>query len=98
LIRYLAGPDGASIWAHLGGFATANKAVPLTAYPDSVTKADAQALVNAGSYVFSLDDLQGSWEHMMWADLINVLNDPSAANVGAIEATMDQQATAGLGH
>lgn len=98
LIKYLAGPDGASIWAHLGGFATANKSVPLSAYPDPVTKADAQALVNASSFVFSLDDLQGSWEHMMWADLINFLKDPSAGNVTALEATMDTQATAGLGH
>ena len=32
-------------------------------------KADAAALVNASSFVFSLDDLQGSWEPMMWADL-----------------------------
>jgi alpha-glucoside transport system substrate-binding protein len=96
LIQYLAGPDGASIWAHLGGFATANKAVPTNAYPDSVTKADAQALVNASSFVFSLDDLQGSWEKQMWADLINFLKDPSS--VSSLEATMDQQATAGLGH
>jgi alpha-glucoside transport system substrate-binding protein len=98
LIKYLAGPDGASIWAHLGGFATANKSVPDSAYPDSVTKADAQALVNASSFVFSLDDLQGSWEHMMWADLINFLKDPSSGNTASIEATMDQQATTGLGH
>jgi alpha-glucoside transport system substrate-binding protein len=98
LIKYLAGPDGASIWAHLGGFATANKSVPVSAYPDSVTKADAQALVSASSFVFSLDDLQGSWEKQMWADLINFLKDPSSTNITSLEATMDQQATAGLGH
>jgi hypothetical protein len=34
----------------------------------------------------------------MWADLINFLKDPSAGNVTALEATMDTQATAGLGH
>jgi len=32
----------------------------------------------------------------MWADLINFLKDPSS--VSSIEATMDQQATAALGH
>ncbi len=98
LIKYLAGPDGAAIWAHLGGFATANKAVPSNAYPDPVTQADAKALVNASSFVFSLDDLQGTWEKSMWADLINFLKDPSSGSITSIEATMDQQATAGLGH
>ena len=98
LIRYLAGPDGASVWAHLGGFASPNNKVAQSAYPDPVSQADAKALVNASSFVFSLDDLQGSWEPMMWADLINFLKNPSASNVSTIEATMDQQATTALGH
>lgn len=98
LIRYLAGPQGAAIWAKLGGFASPNKAVPNSAYPNPVALADAQNLANASSTVFSLDDLQGSWEKSMWADLINFLKDPSPANVTSIEATMDQQATAALGH
>lgn len=96
LVKYLAGPNGAAIWAHLGGFASPNKAVPLSAYPDAVTQADAKALVNAQSFVFSLDDLQGSWEHAMWQDLLNFVSNPN--NVASIEATMDSQATAALGH
>jgi len=96
LIKYLAGPDGAAIWAHLGGFASPNKAVPTSAYPDSVTQADAKALVNAQAFVFSLDDLQGSWEHAMWQDLITFLQSPS--NAAAVQATMEQQATASFGH
>jgi len=98
LIKYLAGPNGAEIWAHLGGFASPSKAVPASAYPDPVAQADAKALVNASSFVFSLDDLQGSWEHKMWQDLINFVKDPSSSNISTIEATMDQQATAALGH
>lgn len=98
LIQYLAGPEGASIWAHLGGFASPNNKVPQSAYPDPVSQADAKALVNASSFVFSLDDLQGSWEPMMWADLINFLKNPSASNVSTIEGTMDQQASTALGH
>jgi hypothetical protein len=46
--------------------------------------------------VFSLDDIQGTWEPMMWTDMLNFLKNPS--NVTAIQATMDAQATAGLGH
>jgi alpha-glucoside transport system substrate-binding protein len=96
LIKYLAGPTGASIWATAGGFTSPNKTVPTSAYPDPVTQKDAQALVNATSFVFSLDDLQGTWEPMMWTDMRNFLKPPS--NVSAIQATMEAQATAGLGH
>ena len=48
--------------------------------------------------MFSLDDLQGSWEPKLWADLIQFLQNPSASNVSTIEGTMDSQATAALGH
>jgi Bacterial extracellular solute-binding protein len=96
LVKYLAGPTGASIWATAGGFTSPNKTVPTTAYPDPVTQKDAQALVNATSFVFSLDDLQGTWEPMMWTDMLNFLRNP--ATVSTIQATMDTQATAGLGH
>ena len=98
LIKYLAGPEGGTIWAHLGGFASPNNQVKQSAYPDPVTQADAQALVNASSFVFSLDDLQGSWEPKMWADLLQFLQNPSSSNVSTIESTMDSQATTALGH
>jgi alpha-glucoside transport system substrate-binding protein len=98
LIKYLAGPEGATIWAHLGGFASPNNQVKTSSYPDPVSQADAQALVSATSFVFSLDDLQGSWEPKLWADLIQFLKNPAASNVSTIEATMDSQASTALGH
>lgn len=98
LLKYLAGPDGAAIWAHLGGFASPNKKVPASAYPDPVSKGIAQALVGASSFVFSLDDLQGTWEKNMWQDLLDFLKNPGSSSISSIETTMDQQATAGLGH
>ena len=98
LIKYIAGPEPGTIWAHLGGFASPNNQVKSSAYPDAVTQADAQALVSASSFVFSLDDLQGSWEPKLWADLIQFLQNPSASNVSSIESTMNTQATAALGH
>jgi alpha-glucoside transport system substrate-binding protein len=98
LIKYLAGPEGATIWAHLGGFASPNNQVKTSAYPDPVSQADAQALVSASSFVFSLDDLQGSWEPKMWADLLQFLQNPTSSTVATVEATMDTQATAALGH
>jgi alpha-glucoside transport system substrate-binding protein len=98
LIKYLAGPDGAAIWAHLGGFASPNNKVPASAYPDPVGKGIAQALVGATSFVFSLDDLQGTWEKNMWQDLLNFVKDPSSSSISSIQAKMDAEATAGLGH
>jgi ABC-type glycerol-3-phosphate transport system substrate-binding protein len=98
LIKYLAGSQGASIWAHAGGFTSPNKTVPVSSYPDPVTQKDAQALVSATSFVFSLDDLQGTWEHDFWKDMLNFIRNPSPSSISSIEATMDHQAKAALGH
>jgi ABC-type glycerol-3-phosphate transport system substrate-binding protein len=98
LIKYLASPASASIWAHLGGFASPNKGVSPSVYPDSVSKADAVALQHATGFVFSLDDLQGSWEKSMWSDMLNFVKNPTPSNTTSIQATMEQQATAAMGH
>ena len=98
LIKYLAGPEGAEIWAHAGGFASPNNQVPLGSYPDPVSEADAKGLVDATAFVFSLDDLQGSWESDLWSDMKNFVGNPSTSNISSIEATMQSQATAALGH
>ena len=98
LIKYLASASAADIWANLGGFASANNKVPLSAYPDPVARADAKALIAAKAFVFSLDDLQVGWEPKMWADMLNVLQNPSPSNVTSVEALMDTQATTALGH
>ena len=98
LIKYLGSPEAGDIWAHLGGFASPNKKVPLSAYPDPVAKADAQALQGATSFVFSLDDQQGSWEPSLWQDMLNFVKNPSTSSISSIEATMQKQATAALGH
>jgi len=34
LIKYLGSAEAGEIWAHLGGFASPNKLVPLSSYPD----------------------------------------------------------------
>lgn len=98
LIKYLASPKPAEIWARIGGYTSPNTAVPLSTYPDAVTRADAKNLASAKASVFSLDDQQGSWEDSMWADMDNFVKNPKASNIKAIEATMQKQATAALGH
>ena len=98
LIKYLASPSAGDIWANLGGYVSPNKKVPFGSYPDPVSKADAQALTSATAFVFSLDDLQVGWEPQLWADMLNVLQNPAASNVATVEALMDTQATTALGH
>jgi hypothetical protein len=72
--------------------------VSLSSYPDPVTRADAAELQSASGFVFSLDDLQGSWEPSLWQDMLNFVKNPSSNNVASIEKTMQSQATAALGH
>jgi len=98
LIKYLGSPEAGEISAHLGGFASPNKLVPLSSYPDPVTMADASELQHATGFVFSLDDLQGSWEPSLWQDMLNFVKNPSPSNIAAIEKTMQAQATAAMGH
>lgn len=98
LVRYLASPKSAAIWAKLGGFASPNKGVPLRDYPDAVSREDAKQLVHAKAFVFSLDDLQGSWEKDLWNDMLSDVKTPTAANVKSLQHTMQKQATQALGH
>jgi ABC-type glycerol-3-phosphate transport system substrate-binding protein len=98
LVKYLASPQSATVWAKLGGFASPNNKVPLSAYPDPVSREDAKELVNAKSFVFSLDDLQGSWESKMWSDMLADVKTPTSATVKSLQSTMEKQASAALGH
>jgi len=98
LIKYLAAPQSAAIWAKLGGFASPNNKVPLSAYPDPVSREDAKQLVDAKAFVFSLDDLQGSWEKDLWNDMLADVRSPTPATVKSLQKTMDKQATRALGH
>lgn len=94
LIKYMASATPGDIWARLGGFTSPNNKVSLSSYPDAVTRADASELVKASSFVFSLDDLQGTWEPEMWQDMLNFVKTPTSTNIKSIESTMQSQATA----
>jgi alpha-glucoside transport system substrate-binding protein len=90
-MKYLAGAQGAKIWAGEGGYTSPNTQVPTSAYPNPVLQADAKNLQDATASVFSLDDEQ-KWEHDMWADMLSYLKSPSS--LPSIQATMDSQASA----
>jgi ABC-type glycerol-3-phosphate transport system substrate-binding protein len=58
LIRYLASPQAAGIWARLGGFVSPNINLGLSAYPDEISKSIAASLLETGdNFRFSLSDL-----------------------------------------
>jgi multiple sugar transport system substrate-binding protein/alpha-glucoside transport system substrate-binding protein len=59
LMRYLATPAAAAIWAAAGSFISANLELDLSVYPDDVTRSIARSLLEAGDgFRFDLSDLQ----------------------------------------
>jgi alpha-glucoside transport system substrate-binding protein len=58
LIRFLASPQAAAIWAARGGFVSPNINLGLSAYPDGISRSIARSLLEAGgNFRFSLSDL-----------------------------------------
>jgi ABC-type glycerol-3-phosphate transport system substrate-binding protein len=58
LIRYLASPEAAAIWAAQGGFVSPNINLGLSAYPDAISRSIAASVLQAGdNFRFSLSDL-----------------------------------------
>lgn len=102
LLRFLATPEAAEIWAALGGFLSPNEDVDLTVYPDDTTRAIARALLEAGdNFRFDLSDLQpvefgGTTDAGMWGVLRDFLADPSDPTGTA--ARLEAEATAAYGN
>jgi alpha-glucoside transport system substrate-binding protein len=58
LVKYLATPEAAEIWAKAGGFVSPNKSLSLDVYPDEISKAIAKSVIDAGDNVrFDMSDL-----------------------------------------
>lgn len=58
LIKFLATPEAAEVWAAAGGFTSPNKNVDTSKYPDEISKKSAENLVDAKVFRFDLSDLQ----------------------------------------
>ncbi len=58
LLRYLATPEAAAVWAGRGGYTSPNKNVDASAYPDEISARSAEALTTAEIFRFDLSDLQ----------------------------------------
>jgi ABC-type glycerol-3-phosphate transport system substrate-binding protein len=100
LVKYLASPQAAEIWAAKGGYDSANNKVDPSKYPDAIAKAAAQALASAQVAKFDMSDqapaafggTKGSGE---WADLQTWLKNPN--NIDAVTAQLEKDAAAAFG-
>jgi len=102
LLKFLASKDAAEIWAGLGGFTSPNKNVDMAVYPDDVSRAIGQALVDAGdNFRFDMSDLApaafgGTVGKGEWKALQDFLADPSDPQ-GTAE-TLEQEAAKAFGN
>ncbi|PWK84445.1 carbohydrate ABC transporter substrate-binding protein (CUT1 family) [Lentzea atacamensis] len=82
-MQFLSSPESGQVWAAQGGFLSANKGISTQSYPDDVTRALVQSVLDAGDNVrFDLSDLTpaafgGSKGTGMWKALQDFLADPS---------------------
>lgn len=60
LIRYLASPDAAEIWAPRGGYTSPNQGVDPSIYASEVLRRSAEAIQQAEVFRFDMSDLQPS--------------------------------------
>jgi ABC-type glycerol-3-phosphate transport system substrate-binding protein len=95
LIKYLATPEAAAIWAKRGGFSSPNKNVPASAYSDPLTRATATALAGAKVFRFDMSDLQpaafgatvGQGEFKLFQDFLR-----KPANINGVAADLEAAA------
>jgi alpha-glucoside transport system substrate-binding protein len=101
LLRDLATPEAAQVWARLGGFVSPNEDVDLSVYPDDISRSIARSLIEAGDgFRFDLSDLQpaafgGTTGHGMFGILRAFVADPR--DPAGAAARLEAEATAAYG-
>ncbi|MEW2618642.1 ABC transporter substrate-binding protein [Streptomyces sp. NPDC048106] len=101
LMAFLASPDAATIQAKLGGYLSPNKSVPISAYPNSVQRKIAEALIASGDdFRFDMSDqapqaFGGTPGKGEWKDLQDFLKNPG--DVAGTQAKLEKDAAAAYG-
>ncbi len=96
LIQYLTTPEAQQIWAKRGGAISPNKQVPMSVYPDDITRQMAQSLVGAQTVRFDASDLMPeAMNNAFWKAVLDFVQNPG--NLDSILANLDkvQQETKG---
>jgi alpha-glucoside transport system substrate-binding protein len=89
LMAFLATPEAARIWAQQGGYASPNKSLDVSAYPDEIQRGIAKSVIDAGNNArFDMSDLApaafgGTKGEGMWKDLQDFLRNPSDVDEAA---------------
>lgn len=100
LVKYLATPQAAEIWAKQGGFSSPNKNVPASVYTDPIGRRAAIALATAPVVKYDMSDQQpaafgsttGQGE---WQIFINFLKNPS--NITGTQQALESAAAKAYG-
>ena len=87
LVKYLASPEAAEIWAKRGGFSSPNKNVDPSVYPDEILRTTATALAEAETFRFDLSDLTPSafGGDAMFTILQDFLKNPDSVDGTAVK-------------
>ena len=95
LIKFLASPQADAIWAAEGGFLSPDRLVPVSTYPDQITRQEAQMLQQSGAnFRFDMSDqapgafggTKGAGE---WKDLQDFLAHPADVQGAAKQLEAD---------
>jgi alpha-glucoside transport system substrate-binding protein len=86
LIEYLLTAEAQQIWVERGGFISANRDVPLDAYPDDVARRSAEILQNAETFRFDASDAMPA----AVADAFNAAMVSFAQNQGDLDAILER--------
>jgi alpha-glucoside transport system substrate-binding protein len=96
-VNFLTSADAAAAWAKLGGFATGNKKMSPSVYPDAITRSTAVPVATATAVVFDMSDQQpssfggtvGQGEWKIFQDFVK-----TPTNINGIAAALEKAAAA----
>jgi alpha-glucoside transport system substrate-binding protein len=88
LIQWLLTPEAQQIWVERGGFISANKNVPLEAYPDEASRQSAEILANAQTFRFDGSDrMPSEMNKAFFSAMVELAQNPT--NVDPILQQLD---------
>jgi len=78
-LSHIASADAQEIWVKRGGFTSVNRDVSIDAYPDVVTRKQAQQLLEAQTFRFDMDDaIGGAAQQAIFAGVVQYLTNPGS--------------------
>lgn len=103
LLAFLASPEAAEVWVKRGGFTSPNRDVPSSAYPDDLSRMNAESIIkaaDAGSFRFDMSDqappeFGGVAGRGLWGGMQQFLRSPD--DVAGTQKKLEQDAKSAYG-